>query len=164
MMLLLMLMSFCEAGLSLSGHEAVAVLTNLTCSNGTATIETEKIHTYDALVWVKVTGATAGDVTLGGTITTYGLDMNQGEIISYPVNSGVFLFSRTIKYNSDSSSKEPSISGSITKQSALQGYDIYINVNGDYDYYNYNYNYYEESMDDSSLISSGNESNSSLKV
>ncbi len=159
-----------EAGLSLSGHEAVAVLSNLTCSNGTATIETEKIHTYDALVRVKVTGAKAGDVTLGGTITTYGLDMNQGELVSYPVNSGVFLFSQTIKDNSGSSSvktttakKVPSISGSITKQPALQGYDIYISVSGNYDYYNYNY--YEESIDgSSSLISSGRESNSSIKV
>ncbi len=161
-----------EAGLMLNGHEAVAVLSNLTCSNGTATVETKKIYTYDALVRVKVTGAEAGDITLGGTITTYGLDTYQGETVSYPVNSGVFLIKQTIGNNSGSSSdktttvkKAPSVSGNITKQeSTYGGYDIYINVSGSYDYYNYKY--YEKSIGSSSadLIASGREDKSSFRV
>lgn len=85
-----------EAGLQLNGHVGVAVLSNLTCSNGNANIETETIYIYDSLVRVEVTGAEAGEVVLGGTITTYGLDMYQGETVSYPVDSGVFLISKTV--------------------------------------------------------------------
>lgn len=85
-----------EAGLQLNGHVGVAVLSNLTCSNGNANIETETIYIYDSLVRVEVTGAEAGEVVLGGTITTYGLDMYQGETVSYPDDSGVFLVSKTV--------------------------------------------------------------------
>ncbi len=85
-----------EAGLQLGGHVGVAVLSNLTCSNGTANIETSTIYIYDSLVSVEVTGATAGEVVLSGTITTYGLDSYQGETVSYPDDSGVFLISKTV--------------------------------------------------------------------
>ena len=83
-----------EAGLQLGGHVGVAVLSNLTCSNGNVNIETETIYAYDSLVKVEITGAKAGEVVLGGTITTYGLDMFEGETVSYPVDSGVFLISK----------------------------------------------------------------------
>ncbi len=85
-----------EAGLQLGGHVGVAVLSNLTCSNGNANIETETIYVYDSLIRVEITDAKAGEVVLGGTITTYGLDMLGGETVSYPVDSGVFLISKAV--------------------------------------------------------------------
>lgn len=90
-----------EAGLQMGGHVGVAVLSNLTCSNGNANIETETIYEYDSLIRVEVTGAEAGEIVLGGTITTYGLDMFEGETVSYPVDSGVFLISKTVGEVSD---------------------------------------------------------------
>lgn len=83
-----------EASLQLGSHVGVAVLSNLTCSNGNANIETKTIYTYDSLVRVEVTGAKTGEVVLGGTITTYGLDTFEGKTVSYPVDSGVFLISK----------------------------------------------------------------------
>ena len=60
------------AGVNLGGaHVGIAVLSNLTCSDGDAVINTEKIHIYDNLVCVTVTDITAESVTLSGTITTY---------------------------------------------------------------------------------------------
>lgn len=90
-----------EAGLQMGGHVGVAVLSNLTCSNGNANIETETIYEYDSLIRVEVTGSEAGEIVLGGTITTYGLDMFEGETVSYPVDSGVFLISKTVGEVSD---------------------------------------------------------------
>lgn len=56
----------------------------------------QKRFIFDSLVRVEVTGAEAGEVVLEGTITTYGLDMYQGETVSYPADSGVFLISKTV--------------------------------------------------------------------
>jgi len=88
-----------EAGLKLGGHVGIAVLSNLTCNNGNANIETKTIYIYDSLVKVEVTGAEAGEIVLEGTITTYGLDTNQGETFSYPDGSGVFLVTKTVGEN-----------------------------------------------------------------
>ena len=90
-----------EAGLELGGHAEIAVLSNLTCSNGYAIpfIEPIYIHdylTYDSLINVEVTDAEAGEVVLSGTITTYGLNENN---IYYSVDSGVFLISKTVGEN-----------------------------------------------------------------
>ena len=92
-----------QAGLKLGGHVGIAVLSNLTCSNGNANIETSTIYIYDSLVRVKVTGATAGEVVLEGTITTYGLDTFDGETFSYPDGSGEFLVSKNVGDNFDNS-------------------------------------------------------------
>lgn len=108
-----------EAGLQLGGHIGVAVLSNLTCSNGNANIETETIYVYDSLVRVEVTGAKAGEVVLGGTITTYGLDMFEGETVSYPDDSGVFLISKTVD---EVSSDKPYVDGYVETYS-LSGRD-----------------------------------------
>lgn len=120
-----------EAGLQLGGHVGVAVLSNLTCSNGNANIETETIYAYDSLVRVEVTGAKAGEVVLGGTITTYGLDMFEGETVSYPVDSGVFLISKTV---SEISGDKPYVNGYVETYS-LSGHDgskIRLYLNGDF--------------------------------
>ena len=163
-----------EAGLQLGGHVGVAVLSNFTCNNGKATAEVTAVETesfvYDNLVRIKITGAEAGKIVIGGTITTYGIDTVDGKTVSYPDNSGVFLIERTVGDNSSdkttTTKKVPSISGSITKQSSTfgDGYDIYINVSGDYDYYSYKY--YEANMPDDELIliDSGDESSPSFRV
>lgn len=120
-----------EAGLQLNGHVGVAVLSNLTCSNGNANIETETIYIYDSLVRVEVTGAEAGEVVLGGTITTYGLDMYQGETVSYPVESGVFLISKTVGENI---ADKPHVEGYVETY-ALSGRDgskIRLYLSGDF--------------------------------
>lgn len=120
-----------EAELQLDGHVGVAVLSNLTCSNGNANIETETIYIYDSLVRVEVTGATAGEVVLGGTITTYGLDTYQGETVSYPVDSGVFLISKTVGEISDD---KPYVDGYVETY-ALSGRDgskIRLYLDGDF--------------------------------
>jgi len=122
-----------EAGLQLGGHVGVAVLSNLTCSNGNANIETKTIYAYDSLVRVDVTGAKAGEVVLGGTITTYGLDMFEGETVSYPVDSGVFLISKTA---GEVSEDEPYVDGYVETY-ALSGHDgsnIRLYLDGDFDY------------------------------
>ena len=90
-----------EAGLQLNGHVGIAVLNNLTCSNGEANIETKAIYIYDSLVRVTITDATAREVVLEGTITTYGLDTFDGEVVSYPDSSGKFIVSKTVGDNSD---------------------------------------------------------------
>lgn len=120
-----------ESGLQLGGHVGVAVLSNLTCSNGNANIETETIYAYDSIVRVEVTGAKAGEVVLGGTITTYGLDMFEGETVSYPVDSGVFLISKTVGEVSDD---KPYADGYVETY-ALSGHDgskIRLYLDGDF--------------------------------
>ncbi len=120
-----------EAGLQLGGHVGVAVLSNLTCSNGNANIETETIYAYDSLVRVEVTGAKAGEVVLGGTITTYGLDMFEGETVSYPVDSGVFLISKAV---GEVSEDKPYVDGYVETY-ALSGHDgsnIRLYLDGDF--------------------------------
>lgn len=73
-----------QAGLDMSGaHVAIALLSNLTCTNGTAT---------------------AGEVKIGGTITTYGLDTLDGQTVSYPVSAGTFVVSKTVGGNSGNAS------------------------------------------------------------
>jgi len=122
-----------EAGLQLGGHVGVAVLSNLTCSNGNANIETETIYAYDSLVRVEVTGAKAGEVVLGGTITTYGLDMFEGETVSYPVDSGVFLISKAV---GEVSEDKPYVDGYVETY-ALSGHDgsnIRLYLDGNFDY------------------------------
>jgi len=122
-----------EAGLQLGGHVGVAVLSNLTCSNGNANIETEAIYAYDSLVRVEVTGAKAGEVVLGGTITTYGLDMFEGETVSYPVDSGVFLISKAV---GEVSEDKPYVDGYVETY-ALSGHDgsnIRLYLDGNFDY------------------------------
>ena len=94
-----------QAGLDMSGaHVAIALLSNLTCTNGTATAETSTMYIYDSLVRVTVTGATAGEVKIGGTITTYGLDTLDGQTVSYPVSAGTFVVSKTVGGNSGNAS------------------------------------------------------------
>lgn len=120
-----------EAGLQLGGHVGVAVLSNITCSNGNANIETETIYAYDSLVRVEVTGAKAGEVVLGGTITTYGLDMFEGETVSYPVDSGVFLISKAV---GEVSEDKPYVDGYVETY-ALSGHDgsnIRLYLDGDF--------------------------------
>lgn len=120
-----------EAGLQMGGHVGVAVLSNLTCSNGNANIETETIYEYDSLIRVEVTGAEAGEIVLGGTITTYGLDMFEGETVSYPVDSGVFLISKTVGEVSDD---KPYVEGYVETY-ALSGRDgskIRLYLDGDF--------------------------------
>ena len=122
-----------EAGLQLGGHVGVAVLSNLTCSNGNVNIETETIYAYDSLVKVEITGAKAGEVVLGGTITTYGLDMFEGETVSYPVDSGVFLISKAL---GEVSEDEPYVDGYVETY-ALSGHDgsnIRLYLDGSFDY------------------------------
>lgn len=87
-----------EAGLKLGGHAEIAVLSNLTCSNGDAIPFVDPIYvhdslSYDSLISVEVTGAEAGEVVLSGTITTYGLN---GNGIYYSVDAGVFSISKTV--------------------------------------------------------------------
>ena len=53
-----------QAGLMLNGHVGIAVLSNLTCINGTASVETSTTYIYDSLIRVTVTGATAGNLRL----------------------------------------------------------------------------------------------------
>ena len=94
-----------QAGLDMSGaHVAIALLSNLTCTNGTATAETSTMYIYDSLVRVTVTGATAGEVKISGTITTYGLDTLDGQTVSYPVSAGTFVVSKTVGGNSGNAS------------------------------------------------------------
>lgn len=94
-----------QAGLDMSGaHVAIALLSNLTCTNGTATAETSTMYIYDCLVRVTVTGATAGEVKISGTITTYGLDTLDGQTVSYPVSAGTFVVSKTVGGNSGNAS------------------------------------------------------------
>ena len=115
----------------MGGHVGVAVLSNLTCSNGNANIETETIYEYDSLIRVEVTGAEAGEIVLGGTITTYGLDMFEGETVSYPVDSGVFLISKTVGEVSDD---KPYVEGYVETY-ALSGRDgskIRLYLDGDF--------------------------------
>lgn len=127
-----------EAGLQLGGHVGVAVLSNLTCSNGNANIETETIYAYDSLVRVEVTGAKAGEVVLGGTITTYGLDMFEGETVSYPVDSGVFLISKTVGEISDD---KPYVNADIeaSRLTRGDGYEYNLYVDGDFSYVEVSY-------------------------
>lgn len=122
-----------EAGLQLGGHVGVAVLSNLTCSNGNANIETKTIYSYDSLVKVEVTGAKAGEVVLGGTITTYGLDMFEGETVSYPDDSGVFLISKTVGEVSDD---KPYVNGYIETYSLSEhdGSKIRLYLDGDFSF------------------------------
>lgn len=127
-----------EAGLQLGGHVGVAVLSNLTCSNGNANIETETIYAYDSIVRVEVTGAKAGEVVLGGTITTYGLDMLEGETVSYPVDSGVFLISKTVGEISDD---KPYVNADIeaSRLTRGDGYEYNLYVDGDFSYVEVSY-------------------------
>ena len=62
------------------------------------------MYIYDSLVRVTVTGATAGEVKIGGTITTYGLDTLDGQTVSYPVSAGTFVVSKTVGGNSGNAS------------------------------------------------------------
>lgn len=127
-----------KAGLKLGGHVGIAVLSNLTCSNGNANIETNTIYNYDSLVKVEVTGATAGEVVLGGTITTYGLDMVQGEPVSYPDSSGVFLISKTVgEISEDKPYAEAYIEASRLTQG--DGYEYNLYVSGDFSYVEVSY-------------------------
>ncbi len=93
-----------QAGLMLNGHVGIAVLSNLTCTNGTASVETSTTYIYDSLIRVTVTGATAGEVKISGTITTYGLDTLDGQTVSYPDSSGTFIVSKTVGGNSGNAS------------------------------------------------------------
>ena len=93
-----------QAGLMLNGHVGIAVLSNLTCTNGTASVETSTTYIYDSLIRVTVTGATAGEVKISGTITTYGLDTLDGQTVSYPVSAGTFVVSKTVGGNSGNAS------------------------------------------------------------
>ena len=93
-----------QAGLMLGGHVGIAVLSNLTCTNGTASVETSTTYIYDSLVRVTITGATAGEVKISGTITTYGLDTLEGQPVSYPDSSGTFIVSKTVGSNSGNAS------------------------------------------------------------
>ena len=93
-----------QAGLMLNGHVEIAVLSNLTCTNGTASVETSTTYIYDSLIRVTVTGATAGEVKISGTITTYGLDTLDGQTVSYPDSSGTFIVSKTVGGNSGNAS------------------------------------------------------------
>ena len=93
-----------QVGLMLNGHVGIAVLSNLTCTNGTASVETSTTYIYDSLIRVTVTGATAGEVKISGTITTYGLDTLDGQTVSYPDSSGTFIVSKTVGGNSGNAS------------------------------------------------------------
>lgn len=127
-----------EASLQSGGHVEVAVLSNLTCSNGNANIETKTIYAYDSLVRVEVTGAKAGEVVLGGTITTYGLDMFEGETVSYPVDSGVFLISKTVE---EVSEDKPYVNANIeaSRLTRGDGYEYNLYVDGDFSYVEVSY-------------------------
>lgn len=61
-------------------------------------------YIYDSLIRVTVTGATAGEVKISGTITTYGLDTLDGQTVSYPDSSGTFIVSKTVGGNSGNAS------------------------------------------------------------
>lgn len=139
-----------EAGLQLNGHVGVAVLSNLTCSNGNANIETETIYIYDSLVRVEVTGAEAGEVVLGGTITTYGLDMYQGETVSYPADSGVFLISKAVGENL---AEKPYVEAYVETYdfSGHDGFESRLYLDGDFAYVsveNYNKIYNSRSVNE----------------
>lgn len=127
-----------ESGLQLGGHVGVAVLSNLTCSNGNANIETETIYAYDSIVRVEVTGAKAGEVILGGTITTYGLDMFEGETVSYPVDSGVFLISKAV---GEVFEDKPYANANIeaSRLTRGDGYEYNLYVDGDFSYVEVSY-------------------------
>jgi len=141
-----------EAGLQLGGHVGVAVLSNLTCSNGNANIETETIYAYDSLVRVEVTGAKAGEVVLGGTITTYGLDMFEGETVSYPVDSGVFLISKAV---GEVSEDTPYVNANIEASHLTRGdgYEYNLYVDGEFSYVEVSYNTNEAGGGSSSYTS-----------
>jgi len=88
---------FNSAGVSDGGaHVVGGVVSNLTCDNGEAYADTSFLYKYDLLESITVANAKKGNVNISGDITIYGLDMWNGETVSYEVESGHFSVNKTV--------------------------------------------------------------------